>query len=123
MTDKNESSTEFRLRQLAHEGVTHYISTSIERNSKGFTVSAKATIGKQADTSTHAAEAEDIQHMQKIQNLMLSAAVLNIEYRKRIMVLSETQSTHDDAIAVARNEFEQWMAEYTLPADDWSPVE
>lgn len=118
MSDETKSTDSFQLRQFANETITHYISTSVERNSKGFTTTLKATIGLPDTTESKLDEVALIQRMREVNNLCLAAGQLNIEYRKMLIAMAESKATHEEAVAIAEADFKQFMEAYTQPAGE-----
>jgi hypothetical protein len=111
VSDEDEHSDQFRLRQLSGPYPTHYVSTTVERNSRGFTTTLKATVELVGDPDID--DAESAKRIQRVNNLLLAAGQLNIEYRKLLITLCENLSSHDEAVARARADFDKWMAEFT----------
>lgn len=118
MSDDLQGTDSFQLRQLANQNITHYISTSIERNSKGFTTTLKATIGLPNNTESRFDEVALIQRMREVNNICLAAGQLNIEYRKMLIAMAESKETHAEAVAIAESDFKQFMEAYTQPAGE-----
>lgn len=113
MSDAYHGTEEFQLRQF--DGITHYVSASVERNSKGFTTAVKATVGLNLANEDSQGEAAGLNRMQHVQNILLSAAQFNVEMRKLIITLGENAATHNEVVEQARADFEKWMAQFTQP--------
>lgn len=118
MSDDYQGTDTFQLRQLANQNITHYISSSVERNSKGFTTTVKATIGLPDNTDGAQSEVALLQRMQHVNNICLAAGQFNIEYRKMMISMAESKDTHEEAVKIAEADFNKWMDAYTQPAGE-----